>query len=78
MNDRPIGELFIEGKTVLQVAKSKAFASCSGCWYGGSVYKNKKKIRNYPDCYRHKNACTPANRKDKKHVIFIKIYEVNV
>lgn len=71
--DDPIGSIFIEGVVTLEVRETKDCSTCAGCWYAS--YRNRKKsLRNYTSsCYSHKHACTPANRKDKKQVIFAKI-----
>ena len=42
--------------------------TCKGCWYNSWI---NRKCRAYPySCCTHGHACTPANRKDKKQVIF--------
>ena len=68
MKDDPIGSTFREGDVTLKVSRSKyGKPLCDGCWYGAK--KDRKRLYNH-SCWVHGHACTPANRKDKKHVIF--------
>jgi hypothetical protein len=74
MKYNPLGSTFKEGEHILQVRVSKdGGRTCTGCWYAGESDK-KKRIKNYKgSCFSHGHACTPANRKDKKQVVFTKI-----
>ena len=71
--DNAIGSTFSEGEVTLEVRETKDCSTCTGCWYAG--YRDRKRsLRNYTSaCCYHRHACTPANRKDKKQVIFAKI-----
>ena len=72
MKFNPINSIFKEDTVTLIVKESKN-GTCKGCWYNG--WKNKK--RNYPySCYTHGHACTPYYRKDKKHVIFKEVNDI--
>ena len=74
MKFNPINSIFKEKAVTLIVKENKNFGTtCKGCWYNG--WKNKK--RNYPySCYIHGHVCTPYYRKDKKHVIFEEINDI--
>lgn len=66
-----IGSTFKEGDVTLRVQASKYNQPiCDGCWYGAK--SQGRRFYNH-SCRHHGHACTPANRKDKKHVIFIKV-----
>ena len=75
MKYNPINSIFKEGNITLIVKESKDIGvTCKGCWYNG--WKNSKE-RNYTSsCYYHGHACTPFYRKDKKHVIFEKVNDL--
>jgi len=74
---RPIGNLFREGKVILEVVEQQDPSTCIGCWYSGKHKRNGKFIYNYnSSCCSHGNVCTPFYRKDNKHVIFKKISEI--
>lgn len=68
----PIGSTFKEGDVFLMVQEGvQDGSSCAKCFYnyhkenGGRLFSG--------SCYSHGHACTPLNRKDKKHVVFRKI-----
>lgn len=68
-----IGSTFKEGDVTLRVhASDYNQPLCDGCWYGA---KSKGKRFYNHSCCVHGHACTPANRKDKKHVVFVKVHE---
>lgn len=67
----PIGTTFLEGDVTLTPQESRDNGcTCKGCWYHSWTSDS----RNYnSSCYVHGHACTPATRKDKKQVIFVKV-----
>lgn len=71
--DEPIGSVFTEGEMTLKVVESKDNGvSCRGCFYNSWQTINGKAVSRYPyGCYVHRHACTPANRKDNKQVLFM-------
>jgi len=72
--DNPLGSTFLEGGVTLVVAESKNNGrTCFGCWYARRK-STTNSTRAYPyGCYQHGHACTPANRKDGKQVVFMKL-----
>ena len=71
MKFNPVGTIFQEGEVILKVVEIKDPSTCRGCWYAGKTAGK----RNYgSSCYTHRHACTSGGRKDKKQVIFQKVY----
>ena len=70
MKDIKIGtKITFEGH-VLVVEQAKGNNPiCTGCYFSDSVRRRLYHKSKY-SCYVHNMACTPPNRKDKKHVIF--------
>ena len=63
--DHPLGVPFqYKDKTLIAKESVDKGPTCRGCWFSST--KNYRK-----SCVSHGNACTPANRKDRKHVIFV-------
>ena len=44
---------------------------CTGCFFT-DLQRRKRGLGKF-SCYMHQMACTPANRKDKKHVKFVAV-----
>ena len=64
--DDPIGTTFdYEGNELTVTESIDGGRTCRGCWFARKEYRKA--------CYQHRHACTPANRKDKKQVVFEKI-----
>lgn len=63
--DKPIGSIFIYDGIKLEVKEITNIRFCTGCYFANQGIS----------CYKHKYACTPANRKDKKQVVFSRVKE---
>lgn len=75
MKYNPIGTVFKEGNVLLLVEEGvQDGSSCARCYYNAKDKKGSK--IHGTSCFFHGHACTPINRKDKKHVIFRKIQVV--
>lgn len=63
--DHPLGVPFqYKDKMLIAKVSIDKGPTCRGCWFS---YK-----KNFGgSCYYHAFACTPVNRKDRKHVIFV-------
>ena len=65
----PLHSEFIYGSVLLKVHECVGpDASCEGCWFNGRHHKTKRNFNG--SCFLHAHACTPANRKDRKQVVF--------
>ena len=66
----PIGSIIKYDNTTLRVI-STPLPMCTGCFFSDAERK-KKGLAKF-SCYMHKYACTAHVRKDKSHVIFMKV-----
>ena len=67
-----VGDMVDYNGTTLLVAKSKYNKpTCCGCFFS-DVYRDSAGLARL-SCCTHGLACTAGNRKDKHHVVFIKL-----
>ena len=70
--DYKVGSLIDKDGTMLQVVKTPSNVPvCKGCFYS-DFYRRKHGMRRV-NCCDHGMICTKYSRKDRHHVIFIKV-----
>lgn len=60
-----------DGVTLLVTPTQYNNAVCTGCWF--SDWERRKRGEAKMSCCTHGIACTKNKRKDKRHVVFIKV-----
>jgi hypothetical protein len=68
--DYQIGSI-VKWYNVNLLVKAVKFPICAKCYF--SAHQCHKEHRKEISCINHGFACTPTTRKDKKHVVFVRV-----